>query len=98
MRVAAPVVALLYVMGTSAILAFVSPDAVDVIGPIPQALSLGGGAFGIAKMIAPMAILLLLANLFRQLQLELWREFAATDGGRMGSSAAGMVHAAASET
>ncbi|MGA7917237.1 MAG: APC family permease, partial [Candidatus Acidiferrales bacterium] len=69
MRVAAPVVALLYVLGTSAILAFVSPEAVDVIGPIPQALSLGGGAFGIAKMIAPVAILLLLANYFGSFSL-----------------------------
>jgi amino acid transporter len=60
--VAAPVVALLYILGTSAILAFVSPDAIDVIGPIPQALSKGAGAFGLAKFIVPVAIVLLFVN------------------------------------
>jgi glutamate:GABA antiporter len=60
--VAAPVVALLYILGTSSILAFVSPDSVDVIGPIPQALSKGGEAFGIAKSIVPVAIALLFVN------------------------------------
>jgi amino acid transporter len=60
--VAAPVIALLYILGSSAILAFVSPDSLDVIGPIPQALSRGTAAFGLAKFIVPVAILLLLAN------------------------------------
>jgi len=60
--VAAPVIALLYILGTSSILAFVSPDSLDVIGPIPQALSQGAAAFGLAKFMVPVAILLLLAN------------------------------------
>jgi amino acid transporter len=60
--VAAPLIALLYILGTSAILAFVSPDSLDVIGPVPQALSRGAAAFGLAKFIAPAAILLLLVN------------------------------------
>ncbi len=44
--ITAPIIALLYIFGTRAILAFVPPDAVDVIGPIPQALSRGLGASG----------------------------------------------------
>jgi amino acid transporter len=60
--VAAPMIALLYILGTSSILAFVSPDALDVIGPIPQALTRGAAAFGLAKSIVPVAILLLLVN------------------------------------
>jgi glutamate:GABA antiporter len=60
--IAAPVVALLYILGTSAIQAYVSPDAIDVIGPIPQALSRGSEAFGLAKIIAPVAIVLLFIN------------------------------------
>jgi len=60
--VAAPAIALLYILGTSSILAFVTPDSIDVIGPIPQALSHGAAAFGLAKFIVPVAILLLLAN------------------------------------
>jgi amino acid transporter len=61
-RLSAPLIALLYILGTSSILAFVSPDAVDVIGPVPQALSRGAGAFGIARFAAPVAILLLFVN------------------------------------
>ena len=60
--VAAPIVALLYILGTSAILAFVSPESVDVVGSIPQALSRGGAAFGFAKFLVPVAIVLLFAN------------------------------------
>ena len=55
----APLIAILYILGTSGILAFVSPDAVDVIGPIPQALR---SAFNQAGPIVAIAILLLLLN------------------------------------
>jgi glutamate:GABA antiporter len=58
--ITAPVIALLYIFTTSSILAYVSPDAVDVIGPIPQALRLGFGHLG--AVIVPVAIFLLLAN------------------------------------
>jgi glutamate:GABA antiporter len=67
--VAAPIIALLYILGTSAILAFVSPDSLDVIGPIPQALTRGAAAFGLAKSIVPVAILLLLVNYFASFSL-----------------------------
>ncbi len=58
--ITAPVIALIYIFATSAILAYVSPDAVDVIGPIPQALRRGFGNFG--AVIVPVAIFLLLTN------------------------------------
>jgi amino acid transporter len=58
--ITAPVIALIYIFTSSAILAYVSPDAVDVIGPIPQALRRGFGNFG--AVIVPVAIFLLLAN------------------------------------
>ncbi|HKV62249.1 MAG TPA: APC family permease [Candidatus Acidoferrum sp.] len=58
----APLIALLYIFGTSAILAYVPPDSVDVIGPIPQALSSGFAGFGFARIIVPLAILLLFSN------------------------------------
>jgi amino acid transporter len=60
--ITAPIIALLYILGTGSILAFVAPDAIDIIGPVPQALSLGARAFGVARIMAPLAILLLLAN------------------------------------
>jgi amino acid transporter len=60
--VTAPLIGLLYVLGTSAILAFVSPDAIDVIGPIPQALVRGFAMLGVSGSLAPIVILLLLMN------------------------------------
>ena len=60
--IAAPIIVLLYIFGSSAILAYVSPDKVDVIGPIPQALRLALGASPLAQVIVPAAILLLLTN------------------------------------
>ena len=58
----APVIALMYILGTSSILAFVSPESIDVIGPIPQALSVALGGAGAAAVLVPIVILLLLTN------------------------------------
>jgi amino acid transporter len=60
--ITAPVIALIYIFATSSILAFVSPESVDVIAPIPQALSLGSRAFGLAKVVVPLAIISLFLN------------------------------------
>jgi glutamate:GABA antiporter len=60
--ITAPFIALIYIFATSSILAFVSPEAVDVVGPIPQALRLGSRAFGFAGFIVPLAIVLLFVN------------------------------------
>ncbi len=58
----APVIALFYILGTSSILAFVPPDAIDVIGPIPQALSTALGGLSFSHVLVPVVILLLLTN------------------------------------
>ena len=58
----APLIALMYILGTSSILAFVSPDSIDVIGPIPQALRIALGATGIGAILVPIVVLLLLTN------------------------------------
>ncbi len=60
--IAAPLIALLYIFGTSAILAYVSPDNIDVIGPIPQALRVALGGTRIGEVIVPVAVLFLLTN------------------------------------
>jgi glutamate:GABA antiporter len=60
--VAAPVIAVLYIFGTSAVLAFVSPDNIDVIGAVPQALQVALGGSPLAQLIVPFAILCLLTN------------------------------------
>jgi glutamate:GABA antiporter len=58
--IAAPLIALLYIFGTSAILAYVSPDNIDVIGPIPQALRVALGGTRLGEVIVPVAVLFLL--------------------------------------
>jgi amino acid transporter len=60
--ITAPFIALIYIFATSSILAFISPETVDVVGPIPQALRLGSRAFGFSGFIVPLAIGLLFVN------------------------------------
>ncbi len=56
----APIIALIYILATSAILAFVSPSAEDVVAPVPQALSRGFASFGLSGLGMPPAVLFLL--------------------------------------
>jgi len=55
--IAAPLIAVMFILGTSSMLAFVRPDEIDLISPISQALSLGSRSFGVAARIVPIAIL-----------------------------------------
>jgi amino acid transporter len=60
--ITAPMIAVLYILGTSAVLYFSSPDTVDVVAAIPQALSRTFFSFGFAKAIVPLSIMMLLVN------------------------------------
>ena len=55
--IASPIIALMFILGTSSVLAFVPRDQVDVIGPIPQTLSIGFRALGWVGAIGSIAIL-----------------------------------------
>src|ERR1044071_7601435 len=44
--ISAPIIALMFILGTGSVLAFVTPDKVDLIAPIPQVLSRGFGSQG----------------------------------------------------
>lgn len=57
---AAPVIALIYILATGAILVFVPPSSEDVVAPVVQALSRGAQAFGIPGTIVPVAVVFLL--------------------------------------
>ena len=57
--IAAPVIAAMFILGTSAVLAFVPPDKINLIGPIPQVLSIGFGGSGLGVIAASVAIVLL---------------------------------------
>lgn len=58
--VAAPIIAVMFILGTSSVLAFVHPDNIDLIAPIPQVLSLGFSSFGVAAIVVPVALALLI--------------------------------------
>ena len=55
--IATPIIALMFILGTSSVLAFVPREQVDVIGPIPQVLSIGFRSLGWVGTIASVAIL-----------------------------------------
>jgi glutamate:GABA antiporter len=55
--ISAPIIALMFILGTSSVLTFVGSRPINVIGPIPQTLRL---AFGAAGWVAPAAIFLLM--------------------------------------
>lgn len=57
--ISAPIIALMFILGTSAILAFVPPQNVNLIGPIPQVLAMGFGITRIGAIAAAIAILLI---------------------------------------
>lgn len=58
--IAAPVIALMFILGTSSVLALIPMDQIDLIAPIPQVLSAGFKSLGTAFAIAPLAIMALL--------------------------------------
>src|SRR6476659_3497584 len=57
--IASPVIALMFILGTSSVLAFVGNNPIDLIGPVPQTLRLGLSSFPIAGAIASIGILLM---------------------------------------
>ncbi len=58
--IATPVIALMFILGTSAVLAATPTGKIDLIAPIPQALTYGLRAFGFAVYIVPVLTMLLL--------------------------------------
>src|SRR5260370_940319 len=57
--IAAPVIALMFILGTSSVLALVGNNQIDLIGPVPQTLRLGFRSFPFAGPIASVGILLM---------------------------------------
>jgi glutamate:GABA antiporter len=55
--IASPIIALMFILGTSSVLAFIGDNPIDLIGPVPQTLRLGLHSFQIAGIIASVAIL-----------------------------------------
>src|SRR5207237_29308 len=59
--IAAPVIALMFVLGTSTVVAFIPTADIDLVGPLPQVLRIGFAPFGIAAELVTVAILMTLA-------------------------------------
>ena len=59
--VAAPIIALMFILGTSSVLALIPQDQIDLIAPIPQVLSVGFGPLGFVAGIASLTIVALLS-------------------------------------
>jgi amino acid transporter len=55
--IAAPIIAVMFILGTSSVLAFVSPSNVDLISPIPQVLTTGFGSSGFIGKVVTFTIL-----------------------------------------
>jgi amino acid transporter len=62
--ISAPIIAGLYILGTSAIMAYVPANQIDLIGPVPQALSMALRGYGAARFLGAITILLLFSNVF----------------------------------
>jgi amino acid transporter len=58
--IAAPVIALMFILGTSTVIAFIPPDDIDLIAPMAQVLRVGFNPFGIAGQLVTVAILMTL--------------------------------------
>ncbi len=58
--IATPIIALMFILGTSAVLAATPAGKIDLIAPIPQALTYGLRSYGWAVYIVPVLTLLLL--------------------------------------
>ena len=57
--IASPLIALMFIFGTSSVLALVGNNEIDLIGPVPQTLRLGFRSFPIAGAIASVGILMM---------------------------------------
>lgn len=60
--ISAPVIALMFILGTSSVLTFIGGQPINVIGPIPQTMRAAFGSTGPAAWAAPFAIFLLIAR------------------------------------
>ena len=67
--IAAPIIAVMFIMGTATVVAYIPPDQIDLIGPMPQVLRVGFGPFGIVGPLVTIAILMTLAMRIAQVSV-----------------------------
>ena len=64
--VAAPLIVLMFILGTSSVLGMIPVDDIDLIAPIPQLLTRGFGSLGSVAAVAPLLLSAMLAIRFAQ--------------------------------
>jgi amino acid transporter len=67
--IAAPIIAVLFILGTGAVLWFVPMDRIDLISPVSQVLSIGSGPLGVGARIASVVILTVLGTRIAQISV-----------------------------
>ena len=67
--IASPIIALMFILGTSTVVALVPRDQIDLVSPIPQTLRLVFNDMGVASFIAPALISLLLLRMIGNVSL-----------------------------
>ena len=56
--IASPIIALMFILGTSSVVAMVPKDEIDLVSPIPQTLKIAFSGMGFASIVAPLLIAL----------------------------------------
>ena len=69
--IAAPVIVLMFILGTSTVQSFIPTDKIDLIAPISQVLSAGTTSLGLALRIVPFVILFVLGIRIAQSSINL---------------------------
>lgn len=64
--VSAPIIVLMFILGTSSVLAMIPPEGIDLIAPIPQLLSVGFGPLGALAAVVPFTLSAMIAIRFAQ--------------------------------
>ena len=59
--IAAPIIAIMFVLGTSTVVAYIPTNDIDLVGPLPQVLRAGFAPFGIAGPLVTIAIVMTMA-------------------------------------
>jgi amino acid transporter len=55
--IAAPIIAAMFILGTGAVLCFIPPDQIDLIGPVAQVLDAGSRPLGLVGHVVPIVIM-----------------------------------------
>jgi amino acid transporter len=64
--ISAPIIAAIFILGTSAVLAVVNPANVDLVNPVAQVLSIAARPFGVAAQVVAALILMKMASAVAQ--------------------------------